>query len=358
MSYRLAPDRTLPEELRRIVAEELDGAVERLLGSADGDRVTAVHESRKHFKKARSVLRLARGELGGTTYRRENARLREAGNGLSDVRDAHVAVQTLDKLTERFADELPADAFADAHRVLAERRRRASERLDSADGPVDDVVAIVRGVRARLPGWPLDRDRWRVVGPGLRRQYARGAARFAQARRDPTAVNLHEWRKRVKDLWYHLRLLRPVWPGVMDELADRAHDLSDRLGDDHDLSVLRETLDGAPGDFGDPEEVAALLDLVDRRRAELRLAAWRIGRRLYADDPGVFDRRMKAYWKAARAEAADPPTPPVDVPLVVVTPTGRRFHRPGCPFAGAEAESVGREEAERRGLPPCGSCGP
>lgn len=360
MGYELAPDRTLPDELRRVAAEELDGAVERLLGpgDGDGDRVAAVHETRKHFKKTRSVLRLARGELGDKTYRRENTRLREAGNKLSDVRDAHVAVQTLDKLTERFAAELPPDAFAGVHRELAERRRRASERLAGADSPVEDVVAIVRQARARVPDWPLDRDRWRVVGAGLRVQYARGARRFARARRDPTARNLHEWRKRVKDLWYHLRLLRPVWPGVMGELADRAHDLSDRLGDDHDLAVLREVLDEDPGGFGDPAEVSALRELIDRRRAELRQAAERLGRRLYADDARVLDRRLKAYWKAARAEAADPPTAPVGVPLVIVTPTGQRFHRPDCPFAGAHAESVAREEAERRGLAPCGSCGP
>ncbi|MDP8977307.1 MAG: CHAD domain-containing protein, partial [Actinomycetota bacterium] len=151
MGYELAPDRTLPDELRRVAAEELDGAVERLGGSADGDRVTAVHESRKHFKKTRSVLRLARGELGGGVYRRENGRLREAGNRLSDVRDAHVEVQTLDKLTDRFSDELPAGAFADVRRELAERGRRASERLDAADGPVDDVVAVVSRVRERVP---------------------------------------------------------------------------------------------------------------------------------------------------------------------------------------------------------------
>ena len=45
-------------------------------------------------------------------------------------------------------------------------------------------------------------------------------------------------------------LLEAAWPPVMDTLADEAHELSDRLGDDHDLAVLlhwaQEHADAAP----------------------------------------------------------------------------------------------------------------
>ena len=37
-----------------------------------------MHEARKDMKKLRALLRLARGELGGQTYERENARFRDA----------------------------------------------------------------------------------------------------------------------------------------------------------------------------------------------------------------------------------------------------------------------------------------
>ncbi len=47
---------------------------------------------------------------------------------------------------------------------------------------------------------------------------------------------MHEWRKRVKDLWYHVTLLQDAWRPVMSALADEAHELSDRLGDEHDLT--------------------------------------------------------------------------------------------------------------------------
>lgn len=51
--------------------------------------------------------------------------------------------------------------------------------------------------------------------------------------------NLHELRKRTKDLLYELELLCCVWPEMIGPLVEQAHHLTDLLGDDHDLAVLR-----------------------------------------------------------------------------------------------------------------------
>src|ERR687888_223363 len=67
-----------------------------------------------------------------------------------------------------------------------------------------------------------------------------GAAGPAAVRAEPADAAVHEWRKRSKDLWYHLRLLRDGRREVLAPAADRAHELSDLLGDHHDLAVLAE----------------------------------------------------------------------------------------------------------------------
>ncbi len=60
----------------------------------------AVHGARKDLKRARSGLRLLR-PLDEAAYRRENARLRDAGRWLSGVRDDKVLLGMLAKLLER-----------------------------------------------------------------------------------------------------------------------------------------------------------------------------------------------------------------------------------------------------------------
>ena len=88
--------------------------------------------------------------------------------------------------------------------------------------------------------WPLERDSFQALSDGLERTYRRGRRDFRAARSEPTVEALHEWRKRAKQLWYHHSLLRPLWPPVMQAVGDEAHELSDRLGDDHDLAMLAE----------------------------------------------------------------------------------------------------------------------
>ena len=118
--------------------------------------------------------------------------------------------------------------------------------------------------------------------------------------------DLHAWRKRVKDLWYHVRLLEPLSPGALHGYAGEAHHLSDLLGEDHDLAVLRETLlaDGAV-----PADLDSVVTLIDHRREQLQAEALQVGARLYVEKPKAFRRRIRAYWKAWRAHPAVAETP-------------------------------------------------
>jgi len=303
MSYRLGISEPLADSVRACAREQLSGAV-RQLEQPGKDPVTAVHEARKHLKKARALLRLLRAQLGDDVYRRENGALRDAAARLSRTRDADVLVATVDGLADRAAGRLPEASFAALRDAL-----RAEAAAGRGDGTAPDAAAVAQELRAaqeRVAGWPLDGAGWEPVVAGIARAYARGVRERAAAEAEPTVEQLHEWRKRVKDLWYHHRLLKAVWPPVTKAYGEEAHLLSELLGDDHDLAVLRGRLEG--GD-GLPPEVAAdlgaLLALVDRRRGELQGQARRLAARLYAERPKAFERRVGTLVAAAVADARD-----------------------------------------------------
>ena len=119
------------------------------------------------------------------------------------------------------------------------------------------------------------------------------------ALKDPSDEKLHEWRKRVKDLRYQLELLEPVWPDVMKATAEQANVLSDLLGDDHDLAVLRELLGGELKDVLSKEASETLQALIDRKRADLQHSSASLSEKLFAESPKQFESRLKVYWKAA-----------------------------------------------------------
>jgi CHAD domain-containing protein len=283
--YKLKTGEAVPKGIARIARGRIDHALDELEGRTDSSPEEAVHEARKDMKKLRAVVRLVRPEIGDQVYRRENDCFRDAGQELSGVRDADVMLATLAKLETEIPDAAAGDLrqALEAHKIrtAAGTRKQASVQ----------VVEILTTARRRIGRWPIDDDGFSVVAGGLQRIYRRGRKDFRAARAEPTTENLHEWRKRVKDLWYHLTILRTAWPPVMDALADEAHALSEHVGDDHDLAVLLEW-----AEENAPASATEIAGPVERRRGELQASAFELGARLYADKPGAFMRRLEGWW--------------------------------------------------------------
>lgn len=299
MPYRLEADEKPTAGMRRIALERAERAVRRLreAGRVE-DPSECIHAARKDFKKLRAAVRLLRRELGEDLYRAENERYRNAGKLLSPSRDAEVKVETLEGLRERFAGRLePADT-ADWLEQLQRERDRAvrAARIGDADS-IEAALAAVEEGRARIEVWPLETDSWKLVGAGIDRAYRRGRREMSRAAEDPSGTNMHQWRKRAKDLWYHLRILRDAPPKAFRDSLDLADRLAAALGDHHDLTVLRDDLLRRDLPLAArPPLVAAIAE----RQEELAVAAFDLGQRLYREKPKAFRRKMRRGWKRWR----------------------------------------------------------
>src|SRR5690606_17705409 len=173
----------------------------------------------------------------------------------------------------------PTPELAAIGELLAASREQLVAREEALAAAADDLTRV----RARAVDWSLPARGWSIIRPGLRTSYSDGRAAMRAAFAEPSPTAFHGWRKRVKDLWYHTLLLQNVWKGVQSACADTLEKLSDTLGEDHDLEVLREALAAYPA--LDPEARHELLARADARSCELRMTAWTAGQRLYAESP-------------------------------------------------------------------------
>jgi CHAD domain-containing protein len=292
MAYRIERGEAPERALRRIAGEQLDRAVAEIEGGADPDET--IHVVRKRTKKLRGLVRLFRAAF--PAYRAENAGFRDAARRLSELRDAATQVACCQALATRFADDVGAGPFDAGREVLLARRAEIVREIDAGER-LDEVREALRAAAERIGTWRLEAGGFDAIEGGLAKTYARARRGMTEALSDPTIAALHEWRKRVKYLRYHLLLLREVWPPVMRPLRDSAKRLSDLLGDDHDLAMLRATLVGEAGRF-EPTTHALLLGLIEQRRAELQAWSIPLGQRLLADPPGALRRRMARLWNA------------------------------------------------------------
>jgi hypothetical protein len=105
-----------------------------------------------------------------------------------------------------------------------------------------------------------------------------------------------------------VRLLRGAAPAILEPLEERLHDVSDALGDAHDLAVICDRLRAAPDRFGGRALVRAACHLADDRRVMLEKRALRVGARLYAEKPKAYGDRMGAYWRVWHDLGDEKPT--------------------------------------------------
>jgi CHAD domain-containing protein len=300
VTYELSPDEQVADSIRRNASEQLERAIGELRDGVHSDPVVAIHSARKSIKKERALLRLARAALPREQRRADNGTLRDAARRVSGLRDAEVMIQALGRLETRFPTALSPLVFATVREHLERDRVAAHDRAASSELVVEAIQAL-DGVAQHVPAWKVELDGWRAIGPGLERTYRAGRAALKQARREPSTEHLHEWRKRVKDLWYDTRLLAPVCGPIMRGQAEELEYLSELLGDEHDLAVLRETLERIEPDA--TVKLAGLIGLIDQRRAQLQGQATLIGRRLYSESPRAFVKRIRRSWKAGRKQA-------------------------------------------------------
>jgi CHAD domain-containing protein len=313
-SLQLRCDETLGDGVRRVASEQVSDAMAQLRAATVSTADEAVHEARKRCKRVRAVLRLARPALG-EVYETENAAYRVAAGVLAQARDADVLVETLDGLVGHdaegcgehdvggVADQRMHGDGATSEGVAALRgelvRRRDREQAD-LDKRCAEAAETLEAAGARIDRWPVDDVTWDELGKGLARVYRQGRKRGRRAYAEPSDEHFHDWRKRVKDVWHHLQLLEPSWPAVLSPTADEAHRLSNVLGDEHDLGVLRATALATQASADCAPE--ALVGLIDRRRAQLRQTAAPLAERLFAETPDKFAERLGAYYAAWRAE--------------------------------------------------------
>jgi CHAD domain-containing protein len=291
MAFRLKRRKAVGRQLSRVVSAELSSAVDAI-GTNGTMSVEDVHEVRKHVKKVRAVLHLLEPSLG-KGYDSLNSGLRNASRRLSALRDADASVETLEKLRARYPRVLTASVVQTLDRALkADKQREQSHAPRLLPGVVRTLKQSTRTVPASIRK-AAGEDAMRS---GMRRAYRRAREAMPLARGQGDDEGMHRWRRRVKDHWYHMRLLKGV-NGRISGRVRRLKQLERWLGDHHNLVVLHRRILTAPARFGDARTVAAVLGCIDERRLALWRRAYKRGRLLFAARPTRFRRQIDRWWK-------------------------------------------------------------
>lgn len=308
MSFRLKPHESVAKGVRRVLLSQIDSARTRL-GDKPVAEPLAIHEARKSLKRIRSTLRLVRSGIGEKAFERENAAFREIAALLAGERDRHVLLETVTAL--RAKDQPDDVASALAH--LAGRLQANSDKSEAPAGAPPAIQArlvkarkALDSARKRIRRLDMVPDGFAPLERGPRRTQRDTIRTLEHAWHLQTDEAFHDWRKNVQRHWRHMKLLAAAWPELLEARAATARELSQLLGDDHDLSMLIAFAANRSRSGLTARQVRALSGVLRQEQAALRDRARTIGLRLTADKPKSLSRHIALLWSLAASAASQP----------------------------------------------------
>lgn len=293
MAFRLNRKEDVGRSIRRIATEQIDGALDELRTKNLPD-ATKVHQTRKHCKKLRALVRLVHSAFEDH-YHTEDRYFRDVARPLSVTRDAQTVVKTWNLFLQRHCLRISQKAFTSIERELNECRTRPSGDDAALSHLLKASRRSLRRSADRVADWTLDTEGFAAIRGGLERTYRCARQAMKYAAKSPSDEAFHDWRKHVKYHWYHCRLLRGLWPPIMNARRQEVHQLAEALGNDHDLTVLSTTIQQLENKHLSQYQ-RNIIEMIERDQVGIESHCTILGRHLFAEPTHTFSRRLGLHW--------------------------------------------------------------
>jgi len=299
MSFSLKRKESVAHGWHRLVDQEFDAAESSIRALKKPERrAEEVHGARKHLKRLRALYQFSSEPLGRELCAKETSFLRDVARNLSAVRDVEVKGSTLEMITRE--SKLSRSASIEKLQQSWARRRDRLATMAARPGTISVLVSSLSAARRRFDLLPIPEGDWHLVSHALSRSYRRARKGFLAAS-DPLQNEeaLHEWRKRVKALEYQLGVLKKVHRSVA-AMSDKLHRLTEILGDEHDLFVLKASLAESEVGFVKTTTCKRVLATIETRRSKLRNRALKLGEAVFQEKTRQFLERLHERWREWR----------------------------------------------------------
>lgn len=233
------------------------------------DTGTRIHDIRVSSKKIRSLLKLTRPAVPKDRRKQLAGLARQLKELFSGSRDEEVMRQRLRELwpEEEYDHVLSLLNFAQGE--------------SAGPFPLADAVAVADSLNQGIDQLDLTELTIQTAGKNAVRAYREARQLWTRCARDPDDVLMHDWRKRVKDAYYHADALSPA--KFFRKRVEPLDALADSLGQYHDWAVLSARTAGHPA-------TAKAIAAIKRRTAR---RCFRCAEKALEDSPTLFARKVR-----------------------------------------------------------------
>lgn len=275
-------------EIKQVLLSYIGDSLDLMLNET-GKQDRVVHAVRVNMKKSRAALRLIRSFLGDDVYRRENASFRDTSRLLAELRESRVHLKTLEKLNRRYQKLVRAQLMKDTRKVLASHRGKVvATDMHTAD-VWEEVIDRLWKAKFRINFIKMDAVSPADFCAGFQKNFMRALDFHLASLRDPGMHNIHEFRKFSKYLWYQLPFFEHLAPDYVALMEKDLKELTDRLGNEHDLRVLEDFLLENRAKLGKKRRMDQLIRVIRKEQNRQLKKCWPLSREVYHQRPTILE---------------------------------------------------------------------
>jgi len=241
----------------------------------------SVHDIRVLMKKCRAVSRLISNQIDAASSERDMETYREIGRLMAEWRDSSVLRKTLRDLMKDYPE---TGQSVEGNEIII----RLLSKPEIPAEPDRDIVERVEAVRELLDkaGYRLrfvdmsNLDAGKLFNQ-LVMSHQAAIESYIICRHNAKAVNIHNFRKRAKDLMYQLWFFRPLNPSAVKNLEKRLDAITRNLGKHNDLSVLLEAMEYKYRQGTSPDKIDELALAVREEQEKYLSKVWISARKVF-----------------------------------------------------------------------------
>ena len=213
-----------------------------LAGNASETTVESTHQTRKKLKFFRAFVKLLKPFHSTEKLKQVNIQLRDFGRHFSDLRDAHVR----DLMIEEFRNE---PSFSQSLLELQSFDKQNKNEIIQIESGLFEPQNRFLHFAKELEQSKLLKNYMNISNPepevvldSLRDSFQKSAIAYQIAFESNDPGQMHEWRKRLKDVQYQFELILKSLSKPLHESYNSVDELCDHLGRYNDLDMFYQWL--------------------------------------------------------------------------------------------------------------------
>lgn len=253
-----------------------------------------IHDARVLLKKSRAAMKLIRSQITAKEFDSNYLAFREAGRLMRNWREITVFRRILKEFKKDDPDLFEHLTGNEKITSILRKQEHQSVTTSNIVYDVNQINDLLAKAYFRLRFISINITDQKLLWKELENTFNEVQRCYLTARNQPDPSNIHEFRKKAKDLLYQLYFFRPLKPRSVRYLEKRIDDITQSLGKFNDLAQLIRELgynyskNGGSDPFLD-ELIVMIRHEQDKYLSKMWAPAFKTfgpGRRLF-DVPGI-----------------------------------------------------------------------